>query len=82
MQVTAVINYDVPWDPVNNKADTENYVHRIGRCGRFGRRGIAINFVYDIRSRNNLDDIIANLGCKIENLPTDDDEELEKLLVL
>lgn len=37
-QVSLVINYDLP-------ASKENYVHRIGRSGRFGRKGVAINFV-------------------------------------
>lgn len=39
-QVSLVINYDLP----TNK---ENYIHRIGRGGRFGRKGVAINFVTD-----------------------------------
>jgi len=37
-QVFLVVNYDMP-------TNRENYVHRIGRGGRFGRKGIAINFV-------------------------------------
>jgi len=37
-QVSLVINYDLP-------ANKENYIHRIGRGGRFGRKGVAINFV-------------------------------------
>ncbi|OCF58557.1 ATP-dependent RNA helicase eIF4A [Kwoniella mangroviensis CBS 10435] len=37
-QVSLVINYDLP-------ASKENYIHRIGRGGRFGRKGVAINFV-------------------------------------
>jgi translation initiation factor 4A len=37
-QVSLVINYDLP----TNK---ENYIHRIGRSGRFGRNGVAINFI-------------------------------------
>ncbi|KAJ9117062.1 translation initiation factor eIF4A [Naganishia onofrii] len=37
-QVSLVINYDLP-------SSKENYVHRIGRGGRFGRKGVAINFV-------------------------------------
>jgi translation initiation factor 4A len=37
-QVSTVINYDIP----NDKA---NYIHRIGRAGRYGRKGITINFV-------------------------------------
>ena len=42
-QVSLVINYDIP----NN---IESYIHRIGRSGRYGRKGVAINFVtkYDI----------------------------------
>jgi translation initiation factor 4A len=37
-QVSLVVNYDIP----SNK---ESYIHRIGRSGRFGRKGIAINFL-------------------------------------
>ncbi|XP_057957825.1 eukaryotic initiation factor 4A-8-like isoform X2 [Malania oleifera] len=37
-QVSLVINYDLPIRP-------DNYLHRIGRSGRFGRKGVAINFV-------------------------------------
>merc|ERR1711879_875475 len=37
-QVSLVVNYDVP-------QNTENYLHRIGRSGRFGRKGVAITFV-------------------------------------
>lgn len=44
--VSTVINYDLPTDRFN-LVDPETYLHRIGRTGRFGRKGIAINFVYD-----------------------------------
>lgn len=37
-QVSLVINFDLP-------ASKENYIHRIGRGGRFGRKGVAINFI-------------------------------------
>jgi len=37
-QVSLVINYDLP-------SNRENYIHRIGRSGRFGRKGVAINFI-------------------------------------
>jgi translation initiation factor 4A len=36
-QVSLVINYDLP-------RNLENYIHRLGRSGRFGRKGVAINF--------------------------------------
>lgn len=38
LQVSLVINYDLP-------SQAESYLHRIGRSGRFGRKGVAINFV-------------------------------------
>jgi translation initiation factor 4A len=37
-QVSLVLNFDLP----NKK---ENYIHRIGRSGRFGRKGVSINFL-------------------------------------
>ena len=37
-QVSLVVNYDLP-------LNKENYIHRIGRSGRFGRKGVAINFL-------------------------------------
>ena len=37
-QISVVINYDIP-------KGIDNYIHRIGRSGRFGRKGVAINFL-------------------------------------
>ena len=37
-QVSLVVNYDLP-------VNMENYIHRIGRSGRFGRQGLAINLI-------------------------------------
>ncbi|KAG0305934.1 translation initiation factor eIF4A [Dissophora globulifera] len=37
-QISPVVNYDFP-------ANKENYIHRIGRGGRFGRKGVAINII-------------------------------------
>lgn len=42
--VSHVINYDAP-------ADMESYVHRIGRTGRAGRKGMAITFIYPDQRR-------------------------------
>ena len=36
--ITLVFNYDIPTVP-------ETYLHRIGRSGRFGKKGVALNFV-------------------------------------
>lgn len=45
-QLSLVINFDLP---LNN----ETYIHRIGRSGRYGRKGVAINLVVE----DNLDDL-------------------------
>mmetsp|Transcript_17174 Transcript_17174/g.24280 ORF Transcript_17174/g.24280 Transcript_17174/m.24280 type:complete len:480 (+) Transcript_17174:123-1562(+) len=47
--VCLVVNFDVPVDK-NGEPDFETYLHRIGRTGRFGRKGTAINLVSDQRS--------------------------------
>jgi ATP-dependent RNA helicase len=54
-QVSVVINYDLP-------SNRENYIHRIGRSGRFGRKGLAINFVTseDVR-------ILRDIECELIN---------------
>jgi superfamily II DNA/RNA helicase len=49
-QVGMVINYDIPYD-------VHTYLHRVGRSGRYGRKGIAINFVckHDINNIKNIE---------------------------
>jgi len=60
-QVSLVINYDLP----NNR---ELYIHRIGRSGRWGRKGVAINFVKndDVRI---LRDIEQFYSTQIDEMP-------------
>jgi translation initiation factor 4A len=62
-QVSIVINYDVP-------SNIENYLHRIGRSGRFGRKGVGINFVtnYDIEKIKNIEQFYQT---HIEEMPED-----------
>ena len=77
-QVSLVINYDLP----NNR---ELYIHRIGRSGRFGRKGVAINFVKndDIRI---LRDIEQYYSTQIDEMPMNgkfcDFDFIENYLVL
>ena len=47
--VCLVVNYDPPTDR-NKKPDYETYLHRIGRTGRFGRKGTAISLIDDQQS--------------------------------
>ena len=62
-QVNIVINYDVP-------KCIHSYLHRIGRSGRWGRKGNAINFVtkYDI---NNMKTIEQYYQTEIKEMPLD-----------
>merc|ERR1711896_17017 len=60
-QVSLVINYDLP-------QSMENYLHRIGRSGRFGRKGVAVNFLtnHDVRAMH---DIEKFYHTQIEEMP-------------
>lgn len=60
-QVSLVINYDLP-------TNRENYIHRIGRGGRFGRKGVAINFVTD-EDKRTLHDIEKFYNTRIDEMP-------------
>lgn len=60
-QVSLVINYDL----CTNK---ELYIHRIGRSGRFGRRGVAINFVTE-EDFNLLRELERYYSTRIDELP-------------
>jgi translation initiation factor 4A len=62
-QVSLVINYELP-------REKETYIHRIGRSGRFGRKGNAINFVTP-PEKDELDAIQKYYNTTIEALPTD-----------
>ncbi|TPX33357.1 hypothetical protein SmJEL517_g03726 [Synchytrium microbalum] len=66
-QVSLVINYDLP----NNR---ELYIHRIGRSGRFGRKGVAINFVKsdDIKI---LRDIEQFYSTQIDEMPMNGNDQ-------
>ena len=78
-QVTVVVNYDLPIDHVTRRPDFETYLHRIGRTGRFGKSGLAINLVDGPRSQQQLMEIEKHFGRKIELISADDIEDVEKL---
>jgi translation initiation factor 4A len=62
-QVSLVINYEMP-------KEKETYIHRIGRSGRFGRKGTAINFITP-PEKDKLLEIQDFYNTNIEQLPSD-----------
>jgi ATP-dependent RNA helicase DDX19/DBP5 len=76
-QVTVVVNYDIPMD-VHRQVDFETYLHRIGRTGRFGRSGLAINFVDGRRTMEMVKKIEEHFGRKISKMEIDDPDSIEQ----
>jgi len=62
-EVSVVLNYDVPFN-------SENYIHRIGRSGRFGKKGVAVNFVTN-RDERIIHDLQSFYTTTINELPCD-----------
>lgn len=66
VNINLVINLDVP-------SDSSTYLHRIGRCGRFGRRGLAITLASDddeMEKFRKLLGIIGGSNMKVATFPT------------
>lgn len=63
-RVNVVINYDMP-------KDVESYLHRVGRAGRFGTKGLAISFISTTEDKELLDEV--QKVVKIGELPEDID---------
>ena len=60
-QVSVVINFDVP-------KDIHTYLHRIGRSGRWGRKGVGINFITR-RDIHKIKEIEGYYACEIKEMP-------------
>lgn len=62
-QVSLVINYELP-------LQRENYVHRIGRSGRYGKKGVAINLV-TLEEKETMKEMEEHYSTSILELPGD-----------
>lgn len=60
-QTSLILNYDLP----QNK---ETYIHQVGRSGRYGRKGLAINFITN-KDRNKLEEIQQYYNTIIDVMP-------------
>ncbi|CAJ0586548.1 unnamed protein product, partial [Mesorhabditis spiculigera] len=82
-QVSIVINYDPPilYNDGTTDAlpDYDTYLHRIGRTGRFGQSGIAINFVDSQESLRIIRKIEEHFGKSIIKLDPADIDQLEEI---
>ena len=67
-QLSLVINFDLP-------REKETYIHRIGRSGRYGRKGVAINLISD-RELEYMKHIETFYDTKINEMPADISEYL------
>lgn len=54
-RINLAINYDMP-------PDADSYLHRVGRAGRFGTKGLAISFV----SQDTDKDVLKDVGKRFE----------------
>eukprot|EP00923_Selenidium_pygospionis_P019671 GHVN01034324.1.p2 GENE.GHVN01034324.1~~GHVN01034324.1.p2 ORF type:complete len:430 (+),score=68.40 GHVN01034324.1:2517-3806(+) len=61
-RVNIVINYDMP-------ENTDQYLHRVGRAGRFGTKGLAITFVADQKESDLLNEVQARFEVRVDEMP-------------
>jgi len=61
-KVNIVINYDMP-------DNSDMYLHRVGRAGRFGTKGLGITFVSTAEEQKTLEEVQQRFEVKIETLP-------------
>lgn len=62
-QVSVVFNYDMP-------SQKENYLHRIGRSGRYGRKGVSINLVTSDEKEAVIRDLEQHYNTQIPEMPS------------
>jgi ATP-dependent RNA helicase UAP56/SUB2 len=65
-RVNIVINYDMP-------AGSEDYLHRVGRSGRFGTKGLAVTFISSEEDTRILNDVQSRFEVEIASLPDEID---------
>ncbi|KAM6974020.1 spliceosome RNA helicase DDX39B-like [Tautogolabrus adspersus] len=64
--VNIAFNYDMP-------EDSDTYLHRVARAGRFGTKGLAITFVSDEGDARMLNDVQDRFEVNISELPDETD---------
>ena len=67
--VNVVINYDMPVDDDKQGKGDDTYLHRVGRAGRFGTKGLAITFVATEEDQRVLQKVQERFTVEIKPLP-------------
>lgn len=62
-KINIVINYDMP-------NDSDQYLHRVGRAGRYGTKGLAVSFISSQEDNEILENVQKRFEVKIEDLPS------------
>lgn len=65
-RVNIVFNYDMP-------EDSDTYLHRVARAGRFGTKGLAVTFVSDEGDAKILNEVQERFDVSIPELPEEID---------
>jgi ATP-dependent RNA helicase UAP56/SUB2 len=65
-RVNIVFNYDFPSEP-------DTYMHRVGRAGRFGNKGMAISFIAGETDNTTFDQVQSRFAVKVAELPDEID---------
>ncbi len=77
--VNVLVNYDLPINVGTEDVDKQTYLHRITITGRFGREGIAINFVDSHKTMAFIEELETHFGRKISKLDANDIDQIEKI---
>lgn len=68
-RVNIVINYDMPVTDDKHGSGSDTYLHRVGRAGRFGTKGLAITFVSNQADSDVLNQVQERFDVDIQPLP-------------
>jgi ATP-dependent RNA helicase DDX19/DBP5 len=81
-KVKLIINFDIPVLMERTKVDLENYLHRIGRTGRFGAKGIGLTIISSEGELKMLKELEEYYGSNIEEIKSMDElvEEFKKVM--
>lgn len=88
LQVSLVVNYDLPILKIKNestgveetKPDFDTYLHRIGRSARYGKPGLAVNFIHDEESKTFIKEIKEYYKKDIEELDESKFEDIDGIM--